>query len=65
MLRDSLAVFEPQIPGEGIWPENGVTQENCGCLGLTSVGVRVSRWAEEFTNREDHYEPGRHPRGIS
>ena len=63
VLRDSLAVIEPHIPGEGIWPENGVTQENCGCLGPTSVGVWVGR-SEEFPYRENHCEPGRHPEAF-
>ena len=64
VFRDSLAVIEPHIPGEGIWPENGVTQENCGCLGPTCVGVWVGSLPEEFPDRENHCEPGRHPEAF-
>ena len=61
VFRDSLAVINPQIPGEGIWPENGVTQENCG---PTCVEVWVSRTAEEFTDEENHCELGRYPEAF-
>lgn len=63
MLRDSLAVWEPQLtPGEfGLRMQS---HREAVLLGSHLCGVWRSRWAEEFAGKEGHCEPGRNTRGI-